>query len=130
MALGETMAARVKKRAGTSTNRESDKIIIRLPAGMRHTLAELAARNGRSMTAEVVAALAVHFENERQSAALRAQLRRSAKFLAAAGPEIGGSTATKGFEEMVEQLDRKLTELTRKLETGELVEMLKQQLKK
>jgi hypothetical protein len=120
MALGETMAARVKKRAGTSTNRESDKIIIRLPAGMRHTLAELAARNGRSMTAEVVAALAVHFETARQSAALRAQIQAPGQ----------GSTATKGFEEMVEQLDRKLTELTRKLETGELVEMLKQQLKK
>jgi hypothetical protein len=61
---GETMTARVKKRAGTSTNRESDKIIVRLPEGMRHALAELAARNGRSMTAEVVAALAMYFANE------------------------------------------------------------------
>ena len=61
---GETMAARVKKRVGTATNRESDKIIVRLPEGMRHALAELAARNGRSMNAEVVAALAIYFANE------------------------------------------------------------------
>jgi plasmid stability protein len=58
------MAARVKKRVGTSTDRESDKIIVRLPEGMRHALAELAARNGRSMTAEVVTALAMYFEKE------------------------------------------------------------------
>ena len=58
------MAARVKKRAGTSTNRKSDKIIVRLPEGMRHALAELAARNGRSMNAEVVAALAMYFAKE------------------------------------------------------------------
>ena len=135
------MAARVKKRAGTSTNRESDKIIVRLPEGMRHALAELAAHNGRSMNAEVVAALAVHFENQRQSVAVRTQLRGDlladtrdrallAKLYAAVGPETGGSTATKGFEEMVERLDQKLGELNRKLETGELVEFLKQQLKK
>jgi hypothetical protein len=81
------MAARVKKRADTSTNRESDKIIIRLPEGMRDALAKLAARNGRSMTAEVAIALATYFAHERQSAAVRAQLQ-------APGPEIGGSTAT------------------------------------
>jgi hypothetical protein len=55
------MAARVKKRTDTSTNRESDKIIVRLPAGMRDHLAELAARRGKSMNAEVVTALAFHF---------------------------------------------------------------------
>jgi hypothetical protein len=61
---GETMAARVKKRAGTSTNRESDKIIVRLPEGMRQYLSEVAARNGRSMNAEVVRALEIYFVNE------------------------------------------------------------------
>jgi plasmid stability protein len=66
MALGKTMAARVKKRVGTSTNRESDKIIVRLPEGMRHALAELAARNGRSSNAEVVAALVTYLEREKQ----------------------------------------------------------------
>jgi plasmid stability protein len=58
------MAARVKKRSDTSTNRESDKIIVRLPQGMRQHLADVAARSGRSMSAEVVIALAVHFANE------------------------------------------------------------------
>jgi plasmid stability protein len=124
------------KRAG----RGSDQFMVRLPDGMRKALAELAARNGRSMNAEIVHALAMYFENERQSVAVRTQLRGDlladtrdrallAKLYAAVGPETGGSTATKGFEEMVERLDRNLTEITRKLETGELVEMLKQQLK-
>jgi hypothetical protein len=54
------MAARVKKRTDTSTNRESDKIIVRLPAGMRKQLAGLAARGGKSMNAEVVTALVMH----------------------------------------------------------------------
>jgi hypothetical protein len=106
------MAARVKKRACTSTNRESDKIIVRLPEGMRDALAELATRNGRSMTAEVVAALATHFENERQSAALRAQLQ-------APGLEIGGSAAiNKGLEDLVDRLDRKLGELSKRADTA------------
>jgi hypothetical protein len=52
------MAARVKKRTDTSTNRESDKIITRLPRGMRADLAKLAAERGRSVNAEVVSALA------------------------------------------------------------------------
>jgi plasmid stability protein len=55
------MASRVKKRTDTSTNRESDKIIVRLPAGMRDQLAQLAARHGKSMNAEVVTALQNHF---------------------------------------------------------------------
>jgi hypothetical protein len=54
------MATRVKKRTDTSTNRESDKIIVRLPQGMRATLARLAAERGRSMNAEVVTALAAY----------------------------------------------------------------------
>jgi hypothetical protein len=61
MALGKAMAARVKKTAGMSTNRESDKIIVRLPEGMRAHLAWLAQSHGRSMSAEVAFALAIHF---------------------------------------------------------------------
>jgi non-homologous end joining protein Ku len=58
------MAARVKKRADTATNRESDKIITRLPKGMRPDLAKLAGQRGRSVNAEVVRALTqyVHLE--------------------------------------------------------------------
>jgi hypothetical protein len=54
------MVARVKKRTDTATNRESDKIIVRLPAGMRGVLAEMAARQGKSMNAAAVTALAVY----------------------------------------------------------------------
>jgi len=58
------MATRVKKRTDTSTNRESDKIIVRLPAGMRAQLADTAARHGKSMTAEVVTALAAYIAQD------------------------------------------------------------------
>jgi Arc-like DNA binding domain len=53
--------ARTKKRADLSTNRESDKIIVRLPAGMREMLKRLAEENGRSMSSEVAFALTRHF---------------------------------------------------------------------
>jgi hypothetical protein len=133
--------AKKTKPISKKTGPGSEQFQLRLPNGMRAALAELAARNGRSMNAEIVHALAMYFENEKQSVAVRTQLRGDlladardrallAKLYAAGpGPETGGSTATKGFEEMVERLDRNLTELTRKIETGELVEMLKQQLK-
>ena len=62
------MAARVKKRTDTPTNRESDKIIARLPDGMRNHLAEVAEREGRSMNAVVVTALALYFAEESVSA--------------------------------------------------------------
>jgi hypothetical protein len=58
------MATRVKKRTDTSTNRESDKIIVRLPAGMRAHLADMAARRGKSMNAEVVTALAIYIAHD------------------------------------------------------------------
>jgi plasmid stability protein len=72
MALGKTyMAARVKKRTtGTVTNRESDKVIVRLPEGMRAALAARAASNGRSMTAEVVAALSTHLSGNTEQETL------------------------------------------------------------
>jgi hypothetical protein len=57
------MAARVKKRPDTSTNRESDKIIVRLPEGMREDISALAEANSRSMTAEVVEALKNHLNS-------------------------------------------------------------------
>lgn len=65
------MAARVKKRTtGSVTNRESDKVIVRLPEGMREALAARAAGNGRSMTAEVVAALSTHLSGETEQETL------------------------------------------------------------
>jgi hypothetical protein len=131
----ETMAARVKKRAGTSTNRESDKIIVRLPEGMRDTLAELATRNGRSMTAEVVAALATHFENERQSAALRAQLQApglagelskradTAKYLA----NEDASPGSKGYHRLSAGIETAIRDLVEQVLTQhpDLTELIK-----
>jgi hypothetical protein len=96
------------------TDHGSEQFLFRLPAGMRKQLAEAAKREGRTMGAVVVAALTVYFETARQSAAVRAQLHAN---------RLETGTVT------IEDVDRKLTELTRKLETGELVELIKQQLK-
>jgi len=56
-----------KKKIVKRPGRDSDQFIVRFPDGMRSALAELAARNGRSMNAEVVLALADHFANEGRS---------------------------------------------------------------
>ncbi|MBR0797346.1 Arc family DNA-binding protein [Bradyrhizobium jicamae] len=48
-----------KKKQPVSAH-DLDRIIIRLPEGMREKIAALAEANGRSMTAEVVAALEQH----------------------------------------------------------------------
>jgi sulfite reductase alpha subunit-like flavoprotein len=59
------MAARVKKRTDTSvTNRDSDKIIVRLPDGMRAYIAGMAERQGRSMNAVVVTALSAYIAHD------------------------------------------------------------------
>ena len=50
--------------APTATNRASDKFILRLPDGMREHLAGVAEREGRSMNAVVVTALAIYFVQE------------------------------------------------------------------
>jgi hypothetical protein len=57
---GRSHDSQITSAANTATNRESDKIIVRLPAGMRKHLAEMAARRGKSMNAEVVTALAIY----------------------------------------------------------------------
>ncbi len=41
----------------TGTSRESDKFMLRLPEGMRERIKVVADENGRSMNAEIVAAL-------------------------------------------------------------------------
>lgn len=42
-----------------STNRDSDKFVLRLPDGMRERIAEEAKKNSRSMNSEIVARLEV-----------------------------------------------------------------------
>ena len=111
-----------KKTVSKKTGRGSEQFQLRLPDGMRKQLEEVAERNGRSMNAEVVTALAMYFANERQSAAVRAQLY-------APGLEIGGSAAIKGLEDLVDRLDRKLGELSKKADTDEIVRLIKQKIK-
>lgn len=54
--------AKKKTVSKTRPGRGADQFIVRLPPGMRDTLAELAAEHGRSMNAEVVDALARYVE--------------------------------------------------------------------
>ncbi len=51
-----------KKKPVADSIHDRDRIIVRLPDGMRDQLADLAEANGRSMTAEVVAALERHLK--------------------------------------------------------------------
>jgi hypothetical protein len=46
--------------------RGSDQFMVRLPDGMRDTIAKMAERNGRSMNAEIVSALADHIVRDGQ----------------------------------------------------------------
>src|SRR4029077_730775 len=60
MPRGSRMASR--KKPATESIHDRDRIIVRLPDGMRDDLAALAEANGRSMTSEVVAALEKHLK--------------------------------------------------------------------
>ena len=51
-----------RKKPATESIHDRDRIIVRLPDGMRDDLAALAEANGRSMTSEVVAALEKHLK--------------------------------------------------------------------
>lgn len=48
----------------TPTRRDSDKFVLRMPDGMRETIAELARASGRSMNAEIVYRLQKTFDDE------------------------------------------------------------------
>jgi plasmid stability protein len=62
-----------KKKQAVSAH-DLDRIIVRLPPGMREKLGERAVENGRSMTAEVVAALTEHLRRKDRLSALEGQL--------------------------------------------------------
>jgi plasmid stability protein len=53
---------KVAKRQKAESIHDRDRIIVRLPDGMRDKIATMAAANGRSMTAEVIAALDQHLK--------------------------------------------------------------------
>jgi Arc-like DNA binding domain len=71
MPQGSKMAT--KKKQATSAH-DLDRIIIRLPEGMREKVAGLAAANGRSMTAEVVAALERHLQHDDKLASVESKV--------------------------------------------------------
>lgn len=48
----------------TPTSRDSDKFVLRMPDGMRETIAELARASGRSMNAEIIYRLQKTFDEE------------------------------------------------------------------
>jgi plasmid stability protein len=52
----------VAKRQKAESIHDRDRIIVRLPEGMRDKIAAMALANGRSMTAEVIAALEQHLK--------------------------------------------------------------------
>ena len=52
-----------KRKRPTESIHDRDRIIVRLPDGMRDQLAKTAEANGRSVTAEVVAAIEKHLES-------------------------------------------------------------------
>ncbi len=53
-----------KKTISKRVGRGADQLLIRLPDGMRRRVASVAADNGRSMNAEIVAALEKHLDND------------------------------------------------------------------
>jgi plasmid stability protein len=55
--------SKVAKRQKAESIHDRDRIIVRLPDGMRDKIAAMAAANGRSMTAEVIAALEEHLKS-------------------------------------------------------------------
>lgn len=59
MSRGSKVATKKKQQISAH---DLDRIIVRLPEGMRDKIASLAETNGRSMTAEVVAALEQHLK--------------------------------------------------------------------
>jgi len=58
-----------KKTTSKKTGQGSDQFQLRLPDGMRKQLARVAERNGRSMNAEVVEALSLHFDRLKEGSA-------------------------------------------------------------
>jgi plasmid stability protein len=58
--MAKKMAKKAKISGETRPGRGSDQFMVRLPAGMRTRIADMAARHGKSMNAEVVTALAIH----------------------------------------------------------------------
>jgi hypothetical protein len=102
-----------KKTISKRTDRGSEQFLLRLPTGMREHLAKVAEREGHTMSAVIVAALAAYFAN--QDAASKE------------GQSV--AAALKDLTDRLANQDQKLTELIRKADNGELIQLLKQKIK-
>lgn len=69
-----------RKTAAESVH-DRDRIIIRLPNGMRDKISELAETNGRSMTSEVVAAIEQHLKGPSRIDAIEAFIEKHREML-------------------------------------------------
>ena len=86
----------------TVSAHDLDRIIVRLPPGMRDQIAALAETNGRSMTAEVVAALEQHLKGPSRLDALESFIEKHRE-------------AIKGIQDIaadVERLENQVVALT------------------
>jgi hypothetical protein len=100
----------VKKAISRKTDRGSEQFQLRLPDGMRKRLADVAERQGHTMNAVIVTALAMYFQySENQDVALR--------------ENQSIATDIKDLRDRLANLEQKLNE---KADAGELVQLLKQ----
>jgi hypothetical protein len=97
-----------KKAISKKAGRGSDQFQLRLPDGMRNLIAELAERHGRSMNAEIVAALAIYCGQSTTEEPGRPERDVSAEISILKRDIMSDvqSQISKAFEEMETRLDR------------------------
>jgi predicted transcriptional regulator len=101
-----------KKTISKKTGPGSEQFQLRLPDGMRKQLARVAERNGRSMNAEIVTALANYFENEDASP----PASRPRWPVAAESKGYRVDTAIKDLVDQIAEQHRELVRLIKKSE--------------
>lgn len=92
-----------------STNRESDRFIIRLPEGMRDRIKAAAAENNRSMNAEIVARLETSFATgPDQSNLATSEISKAMKELGKQLNEVTAAYRSTEFREAMQRLTEQL----------------------
>jgi hypothetical protein len=71
---GSLMKTVKKIRAGAKSGDDRDQYLMRFPEGMRQALTALADENGRSINAEIVAALEVHLRRKDRLSSLEIRM--------------------------------------------------------
>jgi len=106
------------------TDQTSDKFVLRLPDGMRDMVAEMAERNGRSMNAEIVNALAhqiARFSPEKEVPARLTELMNDAMAERIRRGEIQHSVREMSarLEHIAKELDHIVSESREAVQEGE-----------